>query len=222
MTTPSAFERYNHIAIEGPIGVGKSTLAKKLAARFGTDLLLERADENPFLDRFYKDMPGYAFQTQLAFLFQRVRQMQAAAQPGMFVASVISDFIFQKDALFARMNLSDEEFRLYSQMYAQVAPEVREPDLVIWLQAPPHVLMQRIRRRGLPMEQDITENYLARLCDAYVDFFRSYDAAPVFAVSTEYFNPLDRESDFALLTDSLVSFEGPREFFNGHIEMPLG
>lgn len=222
MTLPSAFERFKHIAIEGPIGVGKSTLANKLAARFGTDLLLERADENPFLDRFYKDMPGYAFQTQLAFLFQRVRQMQAAAQPGMFAASVISDFIFQKDALFARMNLSDEEFRLYSQMYAQVAPQVREPDLVIWLQAPPHVLMQRIRRRAVPMEQDITEGYLTRLCDAYVDFFRAYDAAPVFAVGTEYFNPVDRESDFALLTDSLASFGGPREFFNGHIEMPLG
>ena len=125
MTDALGLQRFRHIAIEGPIGVGKSTLARKLAAHLGADLMLEQPQENPFLDRFYEDMPGYAFQTQLAFLFQRVKQMQAVAQPGMFANAVVSDFLFEKDAIFARLNLSDDEFRLYFQMYEQVAPQVR-------------------------------------------------------------------------------------------------
>ena len=213
--------RFGHIAIEGPIGVGKSTLARKLAARMGADLLLEQPQDNPFLDRFYEDMPGYAFQTQLAFLFQRVKQMQAAAQPGMFTNAVVADFLFEKDAIFARLNLSDDELRLYAQMYAQVAPQVRQPDLVIWLQASPPTLLQRIERRAIAMEQGIASDYLQRLCDAYVEFFHAYDGAPVFALGTENFNPVDSDADFNTLLRRLADFKGRREFFNSHVEIPL-
>jgi deoxyguanosine kinase len=215
-------QRFRYVAIEGPIGVGKSTLARRLAAHLGADLLLEQPQENPFLDRFYENMPGYAFQTQLAFLFQRVKQMQAVAQPGMFAHAVVSDFLFEKDAIFARLNLSDEELRLYSQMYAQVAPQVRQPDLVIWLQASPPTLLARIRRRAIPMEQGIAADYLQRLCDAYVEYFHAFEAAPVLAIGTEHFDPIGSDADFAALLERLTAFRGPREFFNSHVEIPFG
>ena len=214
-------QRFRHIVIEGPIGVGKSSLARRLGAHLGAELLLEQPQDNPFLGRFYDDMPGYAFQTQLFFLFQRLKQMQAAAQPGMFTSGVVSDFLFAKDALFARLNLSDDEYRLYAQMYAQAAPQVREPDLVIWLQAAPATLMQRIRKRAIGMEQGISADYLQRLCDAYIEHFHGYEGAPVFAVGTEHFNPIERDADFATLLDRLAAFKGRREFFNSHVEIPL-
>lgn len=224
--TPDAMieglRRFHHIAIEGPIGVGKSTLARKLAQHLGAELLLEQPQENPFLDRFYQDMAGYAFQTQLAFLFQRVKQMQPTAQPGMFASGVVSDYLFAKDALFARLNLGDDEFRLYSQLFAQVAPQVREPDLIVWLQASPETLLARIRRRAIPMEQGIAPEYVQRLCDAYVEYFHGYEAAPVFAIGTEHFNPVDSDADFAQLLGRLAAFEGRREFFNSHVEIPFG
>ena len=217
----AGLQRFRTIAIEGPIGVGKSTLARKLAARLGADLLLEQADENPFLERFYADMPGYAFQTQLFFLFQRVKQMQAVAQPGMFASHLVSDFLFAKDRLFARLNLSDDEFRLYAQMYAQVAPQVPEPDLVIWLQASPATLLQRVHKRSIPREQGVSSDYLQRLCDAYVEYFHGYDGAPVFALGTDHFNPVDVDADFEQLLQRLAVFRGRREFFNSHVEIPF-
>ncbi len=222
MNDRSGLQRFRHIAVEGPIGVGKSTLARRLATHLGADLLLEQPHENPFLDRFYQDMPGYAFQTQLAFLFQRVKQMRAAAQPGMFAHAVVSDYLFEKDAIFARLNLSDDEFRLYTQMYEQVALQLRQPDLVIWLQASPATLLQRIERRAIPMEQGIAADYLQRLCDAYVEFFHRTQGPPVLAVGTEHFNPVDDNTDFVLLLDRLQAFKGPREFFNSHVEIPFG
>lgn len=214
-----SLRRFRHIAIEGPIGVGKSSLARRLSAHLGADLLLELPHENPYLGRFYADMPGYAFQTQLFFLFQRLKQMQATAQPGMFASGVVSDFLFAKDALFARLNLSDDEFRLYSQMHAQLAPQVPEPDLVIWLQAAPETLLQRIRARAIGIEQGIAPEYLRRLCDAYVEYFQGYDGAPVFAIGTERFNPSDRDTDFTQLLQRLALFEGPRESLGAHIDI---
>ena len=221
MSATAGLQRFRHLVIEGPIGVGKSSLARKLAAHLGAELLLERPEENPFLGRFYDDMPGYAFQTQLFFLFQRLKQMQGAAQPGMFSGALVGDFLFAKDALFARLTLSDDEFRLYSQMYAQVAPQVREPDLVIWLQASPATLLARIRRRAIGMELGITADYLQRLCDAYVEYFHEYEGAPVLAIGTEQFNPVDHEADFETLLQRLAAFEGPREFFNSLVEIPF-
>ena len=220
--TGAAAARFRSIVVEGPIGVGKSTLARRLAAHLGADLLLEQPEENPYLGRFYADPAGYAFQTQLFFLFQRVRQMQQAAQPGMFAQGVVADFLFAKDALFAQLNLSDEEFRLYRQMYLQVAPRVGEPDLVVWLQASPGTLLGRIRRRGIGAEQGITPDYLQRLCDAYVAYFHAYEGAPVLAIGTERFNPVDDDADFARLLERLAAFRGPREFYNSHVEIAFG
>lgn len=214
-------QRFRNIAVEGPIGVGKTSLARKLAQHLGAELMLEKAEDNPFLERFYGDMPGFAFQTQLYFLFQRVKQMQALAQPQMFSAGVVSDFLFAKDALFAKLNLSDDEYRLYTQMYAQVLPSVVQPDLVIWLQASPQTLLQRIRHRGVPMEHRIADDYLQRLCDAYVEYFHAFDGAAVLAIGTEHFNPVERDADFALLLERLAAFRGRREFFNSHVELSL-
>ena len=218
---PSGLSRFRHIVIEGPIGVGKTALARRLAQHLHAELLLEQPEDNPFLARFYEDMPGYAFQTQLFFLFQRLKQMQSIAQPGMFAGALVSDFLFAKDALFARLNLSDDEFRLYSRMYAQLAPQLVEPDLVIWLQAPAQILLQRIRRRGIGMEQGLSTAYLQRLCDAYVEHFHGYDGAPVLAVGTEHFNPAEREADFQQLLERLAAFRGRREFFNSHVDIAL-
>lgn len=217
----AGLERFRHIAIEGPIGVGKTALAQRLAQHLGAELLLERPQDNPFLERFYGDMTGYALQAQLAFLFQRVKQVQTLAQPGMFSQAVVSDFVFAKDALFARLNLSDDELQLYRQMHTQVAPLLPEPDLVIWLQAGPDTLLRRIRRRGIAAEQGIEAAYLQRVCDAYVEYFHAYDGAPVFAVGTEQFNPVDSDTDFAVLLDRLAAFRGRREFFQSHVELRL-
>ena len=210
MSEATSLERYRHIAIEGPIGAGKTTLARLLAERIGAELLLEQPAENPFLARFYDDRAGYAFQTQLFFLFQRERQFRAITQPSMFAQTIVSDFMFAKDALFAQLNLSDEEYRLYAQMHQPIAAQLGEPDLVVRLQASPPALLARVRRRGIAMEHGIDLAYLERLCDAYADFFASYDGAPVFVVDTERFHPLEREADLAQLVRALGRFEGRR------------
>ncbi|WOB06776.1 deoxynucleoside kinase [Piscinibacter gummiphilus] len=207
-------DRFRHIAIEGPIGAGKSSLARRLAAHLGAELMLERADENPYLERFYADVPGYAFQTQVFFLFQRMRQVRELAQPGLLAPAVVSDFMLAKDALFARMNLSDEEYHLYQQMYAQVSAQLPQPDLVIWLQATPPTLIQRIKQRGIAMEQRIASDYLQKLCDAYADYFQSFDGAPLMVVNSENFNPVERDADFHALVNALTEFEGPRGMFD--------
>jgi deoxyadenosine/deoxycytidine kinase len=202
---------FRHIAIEGPIGAGKSSLARRLAAHLGAELLLEKPEENPFLERFYADGSRYAFQTQLFFLFQRVEQYRALAQPGMFTPRIVSDFMFAKDALFARLTLSDEEYRLYLQIHQQVAPQLPAPDLVVWLQAGPPALQQRIQRRGIGMEQAIPDAYLERLSQAYAEHFEREPGLPVLAVDTEGFHPAGVPADFERLLAALRAFRGPRE-----------
>jgi deoxyguanosine kinase len=211
--------RFRHIAIEGPIGAGKTTLARRLAERIDAELMLERPAENPFLGRFYDDMAGYAFQTQLFFLFQRQKQVQALAQPSMFAQTVVSDFMFDKDALFAKLTLSDDEYRLYAQMHGVVAAQLRPPDLVVSLQASPATLLARVRRRGLAMEQGIDLAYLERLEEAYGAFFETYAGAPVFAVDTEHLDPAHREADLVRLIARLERFEGRREYLGAPVDV---
>jgi deoxyadenosine/deoxycytidine kinase len=210
MSEDRPLARFRHVAIEGPIGAGKTTLARLRACRVGAELLLEQPAEYPFLARFYEDRGGYAFQTQLFFLFQRERQVRALAQPSMFEQTIVSDFMFAKDALFARLNLSDEEYRLYAQMHQPIAAQLRQPDLVVRLQAPAPTLLARVRRRGIAIERNIDLAYLQRLGDAYADFFASYNGAPVFVVDTERFDPLEREADLAELVRALERFDGRR------------
>jgi deoxyguanosine kinase len=201
-----------HVAVEGPIGVGKSTLARLLAQALDAHLLLERPQDNPFLEKFYADGSRYALQTQLFFLFQRVEQMRELAQPGMFgTPRIVSDFMFDKDTLFARLTLGDDEYRLYTQIHAAVAPGLPRPDLVIWLQAGSDTLMARIRQRGLRMEQGMDPAYLVRLADAYGAYFEQDPTLPVLAIDTERFDPIARPAELARLLDRLPAFRGPRE-----------
>ena len=204
-------KRFRHIAIEGPIGAGKSTLAALLAPPLGAELLLDRPQDNPFLKEFYTDGPRYAFQTQLFFLFQRAEQTRELAQPGMFAPLVVSDFMLDKDRLFARLTLSDEEYRLYSMIDAQVAPRVPAPDLVIWLDGPMVVLRDRITRRGRAMERRIENDYLRAVAAAYGAYFDAHTDLPLLVVDIDRFDPLRKPTDLQYLLERIAAFTGPRE-----------
>jgi deoxyguanosine kinase len=207
-------DRYRYVVVEGPIGAGKTSLARRLGETAGARLLLELPDENPFLERFYRDPKHYALQTQMFFLFQRMQQLRDLAQADMFAGAVVSDFLLDKDPLFAALTLSDDELALYRQLYEQVKPQAVQPDLVIYLQAQPETLIDRIRKRGIAMESGISETYLYRLCESYSRFFYHYDAAPLLIVNTEHLNPVGRDEDFTLLLARMRNMRGRREFFS--------
>ncbi|HSS45938.1 MAG TPA: deoxynucleoside kinase [Burkholderiales bacterium] len=207
-------ERYRYIVVEGPIGVGKTSLARLLSQHFSGRALLETPDANPFLPRFYQDMPRYALQTQLFFLFNRVNQLQGLAQMDMFDKLTFADFILEKDPLFARLTLSDDEFRLYHEIYRQVKPQALQPDLVVYLQAPVESLVERVRRRGNAYEQNIPEEYLARITESYSRFFHEYNDAPLLIVNSENLNFVDNPADFELLLQRMAGMRGGREFFS--------
>lgn len=207
-------QRHRYIAVEGPIGSGKTSLARRLAARFGADLVLEQPAENPFLARFYQDMARYALPTQLFFLFQRARQLEPLAQPDMFGRSTVADFLIDKDPLFARITLSGDELALYQRIYDALRPHAPVPDLVIYLQAQPQVLVERVKRRGAEYERGIGEEYLAVLAEGYSRFFYHYAAAPVLIVNSENLNFAEREADFDLLVSRVLAMKSRREFFN--------
>ena len=207
-------DKYRYVVVEGPIGVGKTSLTRRLAEHSGAAALLEKPDENPFLTHFYQDPARHALPTQLFFLFQRINEVRDLAQMDLFSTSSVADYLFDKDALFARLNLSDDEFALYQNIYRNLAPQAPPPDLVIYLQASPETLIERVRRRAISYERQISDTYLTRLSQAYSDFFYHYDAAPVLIVNSENLNFVDNDEDFALLLQRIEGMRGTREFFS--------
>ena len=207
-------DRFRYLVVEGPIGAGKTSLARRLASRLSADLVLELPEENPFLGRFYEDMARYALPTQLFFLFQRARLLEPLAQPDMYGRPVIGDFLLDKDPLFARLTLSADELALYQKIYDALRPRAPAPDAVIYLQASAPTLVERVRRRAAAYERGISEEYLAMLGESYARFFYNYDAAPVLIVNSENLNFVERESDFELLVSRLRAMKSRREFFN--------
>jgi len=207
-------KKFGYLVVEGPIGAGKTTLARRLASRLAAELVLEQPEENPFLGRFYQDMARYALPTQLFFLFQRARLVEPLAQLDLFARPVVADFLLEKDPLFARLTLSADELALYRKIYDALRPRAGMPDLVVYLQAQPGTLIERVRRRARGYERAVSEEYLALLAESYARFFYHYDAAPLLIVNSENLNFVERDADFELLVSRLRAMKGRREFFN--------
>lgn len=211
--------KLDFIVVEGPIGVGKTTLAKRLAHSFGTDVLLEGAEDNPFLERFYQDPRSAALQTQLFFLFQRARQIQDLRQADMFQPIRVADFIMEKDRLFAELTLDEDEFNLYQQVYEHVTIDAPTPDLVIYLQAPVDVLLKRVAKRGRNYERHLDAVYLERIVESYTRFFYDYTGSPLLIVNAAEIDLVNNESDYQLLLEQIHKTRSGRHYFN---PAPLG
>jgi deoxyadenosine/deoxycytidine kinase len=203
-----------YIVIEGPIGVGKTSLARRLAESLDGDLLLEEAEANPFLEKFYRDPRGAALPAQLFFLFQRARQIEQLRQAGIFTPLRIADFMIEKDRLFAEINLDRHELSLYEQVSESLAIESPAPDLVVYLQAPVDTLLFRIARRGIEHERRFNRRYLERLTEAYARFFHDYDAAPLLIVNAATIDPVHNDEHFEILRDEICRMRSGRHFFN--------
>ncbi len=205
---------HRFVVIEGPIGVGKTSLARRLAASLGAQLVLEQADQNPFLERFYKNPRAAAFQAQLFFLFQRARQLEDVRQSDLFGEVRVADYLLDKDRLFARVTLDDAEYALYERVYERIVVDAPKPDLVVYLQAPVDVLMDRIAKRGIRHEQLIERSYLEKLTQAYARFFHGYDASPLLIVNAATIDPVSSDADYQLLYAEIVKARRGRHFFN--------
>jgi deoxyguanosine kinase len=203
-----------YIAIEGPIGAGKTSLAKRLAESLSADLVLEEVAENPFLERFYRDGQSAALPAQMFFLFARARQIEGLRQSDMFSTVKVSDYLFAKDNLFAEMNLTAEEFSLYQQVVNSLNIDAPVPDLVIYLQASVDSLLTRIARRGIGFERAINRRYLERLTDSYARFFHAYDEGPLLIVNASQIDPINNEADYEQLFRQIEKTTGGRHFYN--------
>jgi deoxyguanosine kinase len=202
------------VVVEGPIGVGKTTLARKLAGSFESDLLLEGGDENPFLEKFYENPKAAALPTQLYFLLQRARQLKELKQEDMFSPVRVADFLIEKDRLFAELTLDDDELELYEQVYGTLTLDAPKPDLVVYLQAPVEILLDRIQKRGLNHEQLIEAAYLERLCDSYVRFFYQYTDAPLLIVNAADIDFASNDGEYQLLLERILANRSGRHYFN--------
>lgn len=211
---PAPAHRYRYVVVEGPIGVGKTSLARRLAKSFGSELILEQADENPFLERFYRNPRSAALQTQLHFLFQRTRQLEDMRQHDLFDTVRVADYLIDKDRLFAKLTLDEEEFALYDQIYERLATDMPTPDLVIYLQAPSDVLLERIARRGIRYEQQIEREYLEKLQEAYARFFHAYDVSPLLIVNAAQADFVSNEQDYGQLFEQIKRVRRGRHYFN--------
>ena len=207
-------EPHRFIVVEGPIGVGKTSLARRLAKSLNAQLVLEQAEQNPFLERFYRNARAGAFQAQLFFLFQRARQMEDVRQADLFGAVRVADYLLEKDRLFARVTLDDAEYALYEKVYERVVVDAPTPDLVVDLQAPVDVLVDRIAKRGIRYEQHIERAYLEKLTQAYARFFHAYDASPLLIVNAASIDPVNNEADYQQLFAAITRTRRGRHFFN--------
>ena len=203
-----------YIAVEGPIGVGKTTLARRIADTFDYDLLLEEAELNPFLERFYQNRQQTALATQLFFLFQRVQKITELKQRDMFDQARVADFVLEKDPLFARVNLEPDEFTLYEKVFSKMRVDAPVPDLVIYLQASPDRLLERIDRRGIDAERLIDRQYLEQLNEVYSEFFLYYDAAPLLIVNANEIDLAQGDRDYEQLVDYMLNIKKGRHYFN--------
>lgn len=203
-----------YIAIEGVIGVGKSELAKILAKRLNGECVLEEVEENPFLSNFYKDMRSYSFQTQIFFLLSRHKQQLNLTQRNLFVERIVSDYLFDKDRIFAYLNLTEHELILYEKLYQFLVKDVRKPDLVVYLQARVEKLLDRIRKRGRPIEREMSSEYLEALADSYNRFFFHYEATPVLIVNTQNLDFVKNPKDFDNLFRAIMSAPEGRTFYS--------
>lgn len=210
--TNQSLPRY--IAVEGCIGVGKTTLAKNIGRLFNYDMLLEQPEENPFLARFYQDPKSTALPTQLFFLFQRANQLQALRQDDIFEPVRVADFLIEKDQLFAQITLDDDELNIYQQVYDKLTINAPRPDLVIYLQAPLDVLSDRIRQRGISIEQNISTDYLGALNDAYTRFFHYYDGAPLLIVNAKDLDLAHNRDHFKQLVEYILTIKSGRHYYN--------
>lgn len=202
------------IAVEGPIGVGKTSLTKRLAETFNYELLLENAEENPFLDRFYQNPKQHALATQLFFLFQRAQQIEESRQSDLFEPVRVSDFLIDKDRLFAELNLEKDEYNLYHKVYQHLVIDAPKPDLVIYLQAPTEVLLQRIQKRGIPSEQMIESEYLNQLNRAYTEFFHYYSDSKLLIVNSAEIDLVANDEDYEQLVTYILSLPNGTHYFN--------